>query len=108
MCEARSWSVQAGYNSGFSGLCAKLRKEYRAYSDKGRIGQKQRSLRGVFKEAEGNLRQTARTREQSVQTAKLLYKLADLALKVAVEECCSEHELSDDQTEEAEQFLAFG
>ena len=99
---------QAGYNSGFSGLCAKLRKEYRAYSDKGRIGQKQRSLRDSFKETEDDLRQTARTREQSVQTAKLLYKLADLALKVAVEECCSEHELSDDQTEEAEQFLAFG
>ena len=36
-----------------------------------------------------DLRQTARTREQSVNTAKLLYQLADRAVRLSVEETLS-------------------
>ena len=104
---------QAAYNSDFKGLCAKLRKEYRAYADKGRIGQKRRDMSEVFKEVERDFRQTARTREQSVQTAqtartreqsvqtaKLLFQLADSAMRVAVEECHMEQEQRESQDEE--------
>ena len=96
---------QAGYNSDFKGLCAKLRKEYRAYADKGRIGQKRRDMSHIFKAVESDFRQTARTREQSVQTAKLLYQLADSAIRVTVEECCQEQEQSEEQAEEAEAVM---
>lgn len=36
-----------------------------------------------------DLKQTARTREQSVQTAKLLYRLADSAVRLSVEKALS-------------------
>ena len=101
---------QAAYNSDFKGLCAKLRKEYRAYTDKGRIEQKLRDLRDIFKAVEHDFRQTARTREQSVQTAKLLFQLADSAIRVEVEEChiAHEQELNEEQEAETEAVLAFG
>ena len=59
-----------------------------------------------------DLKQTARTREQSVQTAKLLYSLADSALRLNVENTLSE--LTQEQSEseyivsEAEQCMEFG
>ena len=101
---------QAAYTSDFKGLCAKLRKEYRAYTDKGRIGQKRRDLSEVFKAVERDFQQAARTREQSVRTAKLLYQLADSAIRVKVEEChiAHEHELNEEQAEESEAVLSFG
>ena len=92
---------QAAYTSDFKGLCAKLRKEYRAYTDKGKIGQKRRDVSDIFKAVERDFRQTARTREQSVQTAKLLYQLADAAIRVSVEECLSEQDQTEEQSEEA-------
>lgn len=94
---------QAEYNGGFKALCAKLRKEYRAYTDKANTAQKQRNLGNILRTMERDFRQTARTREQSVQTAKLLYQLADAALKVSVEESLSEQE---EQTEEEAQAIA--
>jgi len=101
---------QATYTSDFKGLCAKLRKEYRAYTDKGRIGQKRRNLRDIFKEVERDFRQTARTREQSVRTAKLLFQLADSALRVEVEECrmIHEQEQNAEESEETEAVMSFG
>ncbi|WP_303796679.1 DUF3991 and toprim domain-containing protein [Ruminococcus flavefaciens] len=101
---------QTAYNSDFKGLCAKLRKEYRAYTDKGRIEQKRRDMSNIFKAVESDFRQTARTREQSVQTAKLLYQLADSAIRVEVEEChiAHEQELNEEQEVETEAVLAFG
>ena len=101
---------QAAYNSDFKGLCAKLRKEYRAYTDKGRIEQKRRDMSNIFKAVESDFRQTARTREQSVQTAKLLFQLADSAIRVEVEECriAHEQELNEEQEAETEAVLAFG
>ena len=95
---------QAAYNGNFQGLCSKLGKEYRAYTDKGRTGQKQSRVREVFKAVERDFQQTARTREQSVLTAKLLYQLADSALRLVVEESLSEPV----QTEEPEAAFAFG
>ena len=59
-----------------------------------------------------DLKQTARTREQSVQTAKLLYSLADSALRLNVEDTLSE--LTQEQSEseyivsEPEQCMEFG
>ena len=64
------------------------------------MAQKQRSLSDDFSAVECDLRQTARTREQSAQTAKLLYKLADSALRVSVEESLSEQEQTEEQEEE--------
>lgn len=37
-----------------------------------------------------DLNQTARTREQSIQTAKLLFQLADNAVKMEVEDALSQ------------------
>ena len=101
---------QAAYNSDFKGLCAKLRKEYRAYTDRGKIERKRRDLSDIFKTVERDFRQTARTREQSVQTAKLLFQLADSAMRVEVEECrmIHEQEQNAEQTEETEELLSFG
>ena len=101
---------QAAYNGDFKGLCVKLRKEYRAYTDKGRIEQKQRNLRNILKAMERDFRQTARTREQSVQTAKLLFQLADSAMRVEVEECriIHEQEQNAEESEETEAVLSFG
>ena len=97
---------QGEYNSDFKGLCSKLRKEYRAYADKAKTEQKQRSMSDIFKAVERDFKQTARTREQSVQTAELLYRLADSALRVSVEESVLEHEETAEQEEEP--LLAFG
>ena len=101
---------QAAYNCDFKWICTKLRKEYRAYTDKTKIEPKQRNLRDIFKEVERDFRQTARTREQSVQTAKLLFQLADSAIRVEVEEChmIHEQEQNAEESEETEAVLSFG
>lgn len=101
---------QAAYTSDFKRLCAKLREEYRAYTDKAKIEPKQRNLRDIFKEVERDFRQTARTREQSVHTAKLLFQLADSAMRVEVEECrmIHEQEQNAEESEETEAVLSFG
>ena len=74
--------------------------------------QKQRALQDCVQEVLHDLKQTARTREQSVQTAKLLYSLADSALRLNVEDTLSE--LTQEQSEseyivsEPEQCMEFG
>ena len=67
-------------------------------------------MSNIFKAVESDFRQTARTREQSVQTAKLLYQLADSAIRVEVEEChiAHEQELNEEQEAETEAVLSFG
>lgn len=70
----------------FAKLRAKLKAEYKPYTDKGKIAAKQRNLQECVTEVMKDLRQTARTREQSVNTAKLLYRLADNAMRLSVEE----------------------
>ena len=96
----------------FERLQHKLKGSYKPYTDKGRKAQKQRNLQDCVQEVLRDLKQTARTREQSVQTAKLLYSLADSALRLNVENTLSE--LTQEQSEseyivsEPEQCMEFG
>lgn len=96
----------------FAKLRAKLKAEYKPYTDKGKAAAKQRNLQDCVQEVLHDLKQTARTREQSVNTAKLLYRLADSALRLNVEDTLSE--LTQEQSEseyivsEPEQCMEFG
>ena len=76
-------------NLMFEKLKLKLKDEYKPYTDKGRKAQKQKNLQDCVQEVLRDLKQTARTREQSVNTAKLLYQLADSAVRLSVEEALS-------------------
>ena len=73
-------------NRAFLRLQSKLRDDYRTYADKGKTAQKQRNLSDSVQAVMRDLKQTARTREQSVNTAKLLFQLADNAVRMSVEE----------------------
>ena len=73
-------------NRAFLRLQSKLRDDYRAYTDKGKTAQKQRNLSDSVQAVMCDLKQTARTREQSINTAKLLFQLADNAVRMSVEE----------------------
>lgn len=96
----------------FERLQHKLKGSYKPYIDKGKKAQKLRNLQDCVQEVLRDLKQTARTREQSVQTAKLLYSLADSALRLNVENTLSE--LTQEQSEseyivsEPEQCMEFG
>ena len=73
----------------FVWLQNKLKGSYKPYTDKGRKAQKQRNLQDCVQEVLHDLKQTVRTREQSINTAKLLYRLADNAVRLSVEETLS-------------------
>ena len=93
---------------GFCALQKKLGKEYRAYADKGKMTAKQRSLSDKMKEVMTDLRQTARTEEQSIATAKNLFELADCALRVAVEEQLDSQtaeDLSESESQDDDEVL---
>lgn len=96
----------------FAWLQNKLKGSYKPYTDNGRKALKLRNLQECMQEVLRDLKQTARTREQSVQTAKLLYSLADSALRLNVENTLSE--LTQEQSEseyivsEPEQCMEFG
>lgn len=96
----------------FAKLRAKLKAEYKPYTDKGKAAAKQRNLQECVTAVMKNLRQTARTREQCINTAKLLYQLADSAVRLSVEETLSEplaeHIESEDIVSEPEPFMEFG
>ncbi len=77
-------------NRAFLRLQIKLRNEYKAYADKGKTAQKQRNLSDSVQAIMQDLKQTARTREQSVNTAKLLFQLADNAVRMEVENALSQ------------------
>ena len=73
-------------NTMFEKLKIKLSDEYRAYADKGKLCAKQDNLKSAYQSVMRDLRYTqSRTKEQVIQTAKLLYQLAD---------CTVEQELS--------------
>ena len=76
-------------NLMFEKLKFKLKDEYKPYTDKGKKAQKQRALQDCVQEVLRDLKRTARTREQSVNTAKLLYRLADSAVRLSVEKALS-------------------
>ena len=96
----------------FERLQHKLKGSYKPYIDKGKKVQKQRNLQDCVQEVLHDLKQTARTREQSVNTAKLLYQLADSAVRLSVEETLSEpladHIESEDIVCEPEPCMEFG
>ena len=96
----------------FEQLQRKLKGSYKPYTDKGRKALKLRNLQDCVQEVLHNLKQTARTREQSVNTAKLLYRLADSALRLNVEDTLSEltqeHSESEYIVSEPEQCMEFG
>ena len=76
-------------SSAFLRLQIKLKDDYKAYADKGKTAQKQRNLSDSVQAVVQDLKQTARTREQSINTAKLLFQLADNAVRMSVEETVS-------------------
>ena len=96
----------------FVWLQNKLKGSYKPYTDKGRKAQKQRNLQECVTAVMKDLRQTARTREQCINTAKLLYQLADSAVRLSVEKTLSEpvaeHIESEDIVSEPEPFMEFG
>ena len=96
----------------FAKLRAKLKAEYKPYTDKGKITAKQRNLQECVTAVMKDLRQTARTREQCINTAKLLYRLADSALRLNVEDTLSEltqeQSESEDIVSEPEPCMEFG
>ena len=96
----------------FAKLRAKLKAEYKPYTDKGKITAKQRNLQECVTAVMKDLRQTARTREQCINTAKLLYQLADSAVRLSVEKTLSEpvaeHIESEDIVSEPEPCMEFG
>ena len=99
-------------NLMFEKLKFKLKDEYKPYTDKGKKAQKQRALQDCVQEVLRDLKRTARTREQSVNTAKLLYQLADSAVRLSVEETLNapmqENIESEDIVSEPEPFMEFG
>ena len=102
-------------NSGenmFDKLKTKLKTEYKPYTDKGKKAHKQRNLQDCVQAVMRDLKQTARTREQSINTAKLLYQLADRAVRSSVEKTLSEpvaeHIESEDIVCKPEPCMEFG
>ena len=96
----------------FVWLQNKLKGSYKPYTDKGKAAAKQRNLQECVTEVMKDLRQTARTREQCINTAKLLYQLADSAVRLSVEktlyEPVAEHIESEDIVPEPEPCMEFG
>ena len=98
-------------NSAFLRLQSKLRDDYKAYADKGRTAQKQRNLSDTVQAVMQDLKQSARTREQSINTAKLLFHLADNAVRMSVEETISvpiQEQCEDIEISEPEPCMEFG
>ena len=90
----------------FEKLKSKLANEYCAYSDKGRISAKIDNLKSVYSSVYRDLKMPARTREQSVQTAKNLFILADCAVKICTEEkLCEVQENGETESETSEMSL---
>ncbi len=77
-------------NRAFLRLQSKLKDDYKPYTDKGKTAQKQRILSDSVQAVMQDLKQTARTREQSINTAKLLFQLADNAVRLEVENALSQ------------------
>lgn len=77
-------------NKAFLRLQGKLRDDYKAYADKGKTAQKKRNLSDSVQAVMQDLKQTARTREQSINTAKLLFQLADNAVRLEVNSVLSQ------------------
>lgn len=90
-------------NAMFEKLKSKLSDEYKAYSDKGKLCAKQDNLKSAYQSVMRDLRYTqSRTKEQVIQTAKLLYQLADCTVKCEVEQELSAPQLMQEETQTEE------
>ena len=92
-----------------SALKTKMRKEYRAYRDKGKFEVKCKELSGKLKEVLNDLKQPARTYEQSIATAKKLYELADCAVRTQTEAELNKspaEEMTEDEEQDEEAELS--
>ncbi len=90
-------------NVMFEKLKIKLSDEYRAYADRGRMYAKQDNLKSLYQSVMRDLRHTqSRTKEQMIQTAKLLYQLADCAVKCEVEQELSAPQPMQEETQTKE------
>lgn len=69
----------------FEKLRNKLKRDYKPYTDKAGFHAKSDNLHNQSKVVLQDLKQTARTREQILQTARKLYDLADYAIRYEVE-----------------------
>lgn len=87
-------------NKAFLRLQSKLRDDYKAYADKGKTAQKKRNLSDSVQAVMQDLKLSARTREQSVNTSKLLFQLADNAVRLEVDSVLSQP--IQEQNEEVE------
>ena len=76
---------QSGHPVSFSRLKQKLRDEYKPYADKAGRDAKQRVLTDAMKHAAKELHRSVRTQDESVRTAKVLYELAEAALKLEMD-----------------------
>ena len=79
----------------FENLQKHLRKEYRAYTDRGKIFSKMDTLKKYHFEAVKKIKNYPATREQMKNIAKSLFDLADSALK-----CSTEQKMSEQQEQE--------
>lgn len=85
-------------NTMFEKLKFKLSDEYRAYTDKRKLYAKQDDLKFAYQSVMRDLRHTqSRTKEQIIQMAKLLYKLADCAVKCEVKQQLSAQQLAQEE-----------
>lgn len=89
-----------GDHAMFEKLKDKLSNAYQAYADKGKLYSKQDNLKSAFQAAMRDLHTQARTKEQVIQTAKLLYQLADCAVKCEVEQQMSVPEMTQEECQE--------
>ncbi len=76
----------------FENLRKHLRKEYRAYADRGKIFSKTDTLKKIHLEAIKQLKNYLATEEQMKNIAKSLFDLADSALKCSIEQQMSEQQ----------------
>lgn len=88
--------------SMFEKLKTKLSNEYRAYADKGKLCSKQDALKSAYQSVMKDLRTQSRTKEQIIQTAKLLFQLADCAVKCEVEQDLSKPQLAQKESPQME------
>ena len=82
-------------NDMFENLKKHLMKEYRAYTDRGKMFSKMNTLKKYHFEAVKNLRNYPATKEQMKGIAKSLFDLTDSALK-----CSTEQKMSENQEQE--------
>ena len=87
----------------FEKLRSKLKNEYKPYSDKALLPTRRTQFDKQLKEVCRCIDQRARTREQEIKTAEMLYRLADSAVKLSAAIAVAEQPLQDNQNEDQQE-----